>query len=561
MSIPKRHIYQLSWAILPIALAATTLLKVAHKVQANQTPAPITKEIKLGNARPDTLYAMTLAIKDPSHLQGSDAVLATVKDSQGTIDSKWLHTADLDFYLTLKPRAAGPITVTLSSATQAPDLLTALKKIPTPAGEVEPGVIAAAPNGTWQTAQPFEFGQTIYGGADDRPYAPAKVEDAYAAMIKGFQWFKFTYKGTAPRLVYFTLGVTDRDVPLDVDIFQPGKDSAGNPDAVPYNKGEFVYQVEATQNYPGLYKFRTRILEPGHDYYLRIAADHPSFQLHTSDYPIPPYTNPHEAVRAGMDFLINMGDTWLSNTPRRGAVALRTTMQHSENQLCIACHPAQFTTRGYLTAVHNGYAPTQRPALEFIMDRIYNNERPLYGEPGTNWVRVIYTARTVSSRLPLITHQYEENVTHDAPRPKFDLPSAEYLKIHYKGLKVMPGDEADGCEPDVSPFEIATQSWQTFDMVYKQTKDPQWLTERDHVETLATAYVPKNMIDVNWKIIMLSTIDRAKYQSQIDELIAQLYEYESPQGALAVPLRQKSQARGLRLLQRRARPRPGRPPS
>ena len=25
--------------------------------------------------------------------------------------------------------------------------------------------------------------------------------------------------------------------------------------------------------------------------------------------------------------------------------------------------------------------------------------------------------------------------------------------------------------PDVSPFEIATQSWQTFDMVYKQTED------------------------------------------------------------------------------------------
>ena len=36
---------------------------------------------------------------------------------------------------------------------------------------------------------------------------------------------------------------------------------------------------------------------------------------------------------------------------------------------------------------------------------------------------------------------------------------------------MMPGDEADGCEPDVSPFEIATQSWQTFDLVYNQTHD------------------------------------------------------------------------------------------
>ena len=48
----------------------------------------------------------------------------------------------------------------------------------------------------------------------------------------------------------------------------------------------------------------------------------------------------------------------------------------------------------------------------------------------------------------------------------------------------MPGDEADGCEPDVSPFEIAQQSWHTFDLAYKQTKLQDWLDERDHVEQL-----------------------------------------------------------------------------
>jgi HEAT repeat protein len=241
-----------------------------------------------------------------------------------------------------------------------------------------------------------------------------------------------------------------------------------------------------------------------------------------------------------MDFLVNMGDSWLSNTPRRGAVALRTTMQHSETQLCIACHPAQFTTRGYLTAVKNGYAPTQRPQLEFLADRLYNNARPLYGEPNTNWVRVIYTARTVSSRIPLLTDQYEQNVTHDKPRPNFSVPYANYLKIHYKNLKEMPGDEADGCEPDVSPFEIATQSWQTFDMLYKQTKDQQWINERDHVQSLALAYEPKNMIDLNWKIMLLSTIDKTKYQTQLDQLITQLYEYETPQGGWPYPFDKKA---------------------
>ena len=307
--------------------------------------------------------------------------------------------------------------------------------------------------------------------------------------------------------------------------------------------------MEATQNYPGLYKFRTRILQPGQEYYIRVAGNHPAYQLHTSEFPVPPYADPHVAVRAGMDFLVNMGDSWLSNTPRRGSVALRTAMQHSETQLCIACHPAQFTTRGYLTAVQNGYRPTQRSALEFLMDRIYNNARPLYGEPDTNWVRVIYTARTVSSRLPLIAQQFEQNVTHDPPRKNFSVPYAEFLKIHYKGVTTMPGDEPDGCEPDVSPFEIATQSWQTFDMVYKQTHKPEWLTERDHVEALAVALrAQEHDRSRTGRSCSSSAVDRAKYSAQIDQLIDQLYSYETPEGALALPLRQKSQARGLHLL-------------
>jgi HEAT repeat protein len=535
-----------SWAIVPLAIAAWIIGAIVHAgrfVQADQTAQPALQSIKLGAARPGSLYALTLGVKNPAQLQGNDAIRVTVNDAQGEVASKWLHSADLDFYLTLKPRAAGPLTVSLSSppGVRAPEISSTLSKILQPTtltGDLtgaKRGVIAAAPNGSWQSAQPFELGQTIFGSDDERPYAPSKSEDGYAAMLKGFQWFRFTFREKQPRLVYFVLNVTDRDVPLDVDIFQMGKDEAGQPDVVPFTAGEFVYQVEATQNYPGLYKFRTRILQPGEEYYVRVAANHPAYQLHTYEYSVPPSKDPHEAVRAGMDFLINMGDTWLSNTPRRGAIALRTTMQHSETQLCIACHPSQFTTRGYLKAVQNGYAPTQRSSLEFLTDRIYNNTRPLYGEPGANWVRVIYTARTEASRLPLITHAFEQNVTHDAPRKNFAVPYAKFLKIHYKGLTVMPGDEADGCEPEVSPFEIAQQSWQTFNMVYNQTHQADWLTERDHVEQLALPDEPKNVIDLSWKIMFLSEINREKYSAQIDGLIDKLYEYETPEGGWPYP--------------------------
>lgn len=505
-------------------------------VQASSGKVPNTEtqqRLRLGVAEPGSLYSLTVAIRNPAELQGDQQVHVAVADVRGVVAEKWLHTADLDFYLTLRPRTRGEVTVSVSAqdADPMPEVETGFHRIRMRSGE--PAVIAAAPNGTWQDAEPFEFGQTIFGADDERPYAPAPGEDRYAAMLKGFQWFRFTFHGTQPRLAYFVLDIADREVPLDVDIFQLGKNGAGQPDVVPYTGGASVYQIEATQNYPGLYKFRTRILKPGETYYVRVDANHPAYQLHTYDYPVPPYQDPRQAVRTGMDFLINMGDTWLSNTPRRGAVALRTTMVHSDTQLCIACHPTQFTTRGYLTAVANGYPPTQRPALEFLTDRIYNNERPLYGEPGADWVRVIYSARTVASRLPLIEKLFEQNVTHDPPRLSFNVPYGNFLKIHYKDRTAMPGDETDGCEPTVSPFEIATQSWQTFQMLYQQTDDRQWLAERDRVEQLALPYEPKNMIDLNWKIHFLATVGREKYQTQLDQLLGQLYSFQQPNGMWA----------------------------
>ncbi len=549
-----RSLRVVRWAIIPlfiIALLAWATVRTGRSVHAGQSSPSSERRIQLGAAHPGALYALTLGVKDPAALQGNDSVRVTVKDGKGEVESKWLHAADLDFYLTLRPRAPGQITVNLSSTagSKVPEINAILSRILTqPASSAgkfpgaRRGVIAAAPNDTWQEAQAFELGQTVFGSDDERPYAPSRSEDGYAAMLKGFQWFHFTFREKEPRLVYFVLNVTDRDVPLDVDIFQVGKDASGQADMIPYTTGEFSYKVEATQNYPGLYKFRTRILQPGQEYYVRVDANHPAYQLHTYEYRVPPNSDPHEAVRSGMDFLINMGDTWLSNTPRRGAVALRTVMQHSETQLCIACHPSQFSTRGYLKAVQNGYAPTQRAGLEFLTDRIYNNARPLYGEADTNWVRVIYTARTVASRLPLIAHAFEENVTHDPPRKNFDLPYAKFLKIHYKGLTVLPGDETDGCEPDVSPFEIALQSWQTFNLAYNETHVMDWLAERDHVQSLTLPYEPKNMIDLNWKIMFLSEVDRDKYGSQIDALIDKLYQYETPEGGWPYPFDKTAKA-------------------
>ncbi|MGC2659980.1 MAG: hypothetical protein WA324_18635, partial [Bryobacteraceae bacterium] len=315
-----RHRLRAFQLFAPLLLAGVCVLFLAAGRPSEPSNAA-ERRIDLGKADPGSLYAVTVAVKDPAAFTNLKPVEVQLSDAQGVIATKYLHAQDLDFYLTMRPRTKGAAVAKLRAGAgeTLPAIETGFERISNVASKS--AVIAAAPDDTPDTAQPFEFGQTIFGGADDRPYAPAPGQDRYAALVAGFQWFRFTFHGAQPRLAYFVLDVTDREVPFDVDVFSKGKNDA----IEPYTAGTSIYQIEATQNYPGLYKFRTRILQPGGTYYLRIDANHPSFQLHTFDYPVPPYTDPHQAVRTGMDFLVNMGDSWLSNTPRRGAVALRTT--------------------------------------------------------------------------------------------------------------------------------------------------------------------------------------------------------------------------------------------
>jgi len=491
-------------------------------------------ETPLASLKAGELYSLTIWLKDPAAVASAAEIRVQVDDAAGPVLEKTLHAGDLDLYFTLRPRkdGAGAVRLRRNDAARGLDVRVEIRPIRQKRSAA--AAIAAQPNATWQQAQEFRYGQTLVGAADERPYTPAPSEDAYQALLKGFQWFKFTFPGPSSRLVYFVLNVLDRDVPPDVDIFAFGTNNTGEPDVVPYKDGAFVYQPEATQNFPGLYKFRTRILKPGQTYYLRIAANHPAFQLRTYEYPVPPYDDPQLAVRAGMDFILNMGDSWHGNTPRRGAVALRSTQPHAETQLCIACHPTQFPLLGYLTAVSNGYPVTQRDALKFLTERLYNNPRPLYGHPQTNWVRVIYSARTVASRLPHLLSLFEQHVSGEPPRPGFDTGYASFLRMHYADLKELPGNEADGCAPEVSPFEIAAQSWQTLDLLARRAagkpEETTWRGERDRVEAMAAVRRPANVIDLNWKIAALASMGREKHREQLELLIEQLYRWQTEKG-------------------------------
>ena len=468
------------------------------------------------------LYGLTVSVEPDRIVSGE--IIVTARDGRGVIVEKSLHAFDPDLSVMLRPRVDGEITVELAGHNADADAASIAWQ---PIANPGPGAaIAALPNREWRDAQEFALGQTVFGSGDDRPYAPASAGGAYAGLMAGVQWLRFTSHETQPKLVYFALDVTDRDVPADVDVFCRKDD-----EMVPYRDGASAYTPEATQNFPGLMKFRTRIVKPGETYYVRVAANHPAWQLRTETYNTPPYRDAQEAVRAGMNYLVRLGDAWHANMPRRGAVALRNTMPHAEAQSCIACHPTQFTARGYLTAVKNGYPATNRPAIDFLLDRLRNNPRPLYGQESADWARVIFSARTVASRVPVLLDMQERllggprasDVTHGY---------ASYLKLHWEGRAEMAGDEADGSQPAVSPFEIGLQTWQTYGLAARDFPGENWNERRQAVERMLVAAKAANVIDLGWKLTALATIDRGRYRDEIATLQEEIYRWQRADGRL-----------------------------
>jgi hypothetical protein len=474
---------------------AAALLIFTVSVWVNQAASPA--DAKPVDLRAGVLYGVTVSARDLNTL-GDSKVRVAIGDPQGVLAEKVLHAFDPDFYFTLRARTSGPATIIAR-----PDLSVTLTEIGTAAGQV------SEQKAKWTGAQSIRLNETVLASADERPYVPV---NGYADLLKGQHWYRFT--ATADELAFFAVEATDRDVPADLDVFQ-----LNGGVLEPYSAGAHQYIPEATQNFPGLSNYRTRKISAGHTYYLRVSANHPAYRLRTATYALPPYRDPRQAVRTAMDFTVSLGDSWLNNIPRRGSVATRDTLPHPETQNCIACHPTQFTTRAYLTAVRNGYTPVNRVAADSLIWQLRNNPRPLAGHESANWARVIFSARTVSSRLPVLLDDASVLPGFGPAPPDIVTGAAGYLKLHYKGLDKLAEDEADGASPAVSPLEIGLQSWQTFGLAGDS---------RSTLESQIAAYEPRNVIDLNWKIIALSTIDRSKYSGAVGSLVEELMRKQTP---------------------------------
>src|SRR5579871_3295413 len=140
------------WNFICLTLAGVAVIFLLRAARMGSAPQPsesqpTERRIDLGMLRPDSLYGITVSVKDPAAIQGKDSIHVTIADAAGPVTAKWLHSADLDFYLTLRPRAPGrgSVLLTATQGSAIPALEVAANRIPM-ASKGEPAVIATYPN-------------------------------------------------------------------------------------------------------------------------------------------------------------------------------------------------------------------------------------------------------------------------------------------------------------------------------------------------------------------------------------------------------------------------------
>lgn len=491
----------------------------------------------------DQPFAVLVYLPSVREVEDGDALAVTISDAVGVVVRKTLHAGDPDFYVTLRPRAPGQgkIEVRASPSATRPKtyhLRVYAGALGTGGKDPKHPMIAALPASDWRGAQEFELGQTVYASNDERPYLP-RFQDAALALedlAAGAQWFTFKYTGPGSKLVHFIVDILDRDVPVDVSLFV--RDGEG-PDSkmVAWSEGIERYNTEQSTKFHGLQKFIARVIKPG-TYWVRVMGNHPVYRLRAELYDLPPYTDPAKAIRTGMDYLVRKGDSWQADVPRRGSVVLRNSNRLGETAQCIACHPTHFTTRAELIAIENGWPLRERLGLQFLTERLYNNPRPLYGQPDFVWARMISAPGNVLSRLAEMLVEYEKNVSGETRAGLLD-PIGNFLEKYWTGVE-SPITESNGNQPRVSGFEVALHSGLVFAELHRRTGSEKYLELHDRVEEVAATGKPIDMIDLCWKTVALAEFDRSKHAAAIDQLVAEIFAQQKTNGTWSVAFNSSS---------------------
>jgi hypothetical protein len=472
---------------------------------------PIHSEsIRLPTLRAPATYSLLFSVKAVEVLTPDVRIQVTLADRDAVLVTKVLHAGDPDVYVPFHvSRTGGPVLRLQVSGPVAGQFHLVVNKWPSSYG------LDAGSNHQWQNASPMELSTTVFASGDNVDYIPVPGTPRKLA-IEGQQaenWYKFRFDGKKPKLVFFQLELMDRDdLPADVSVFRLADGKIGE-----FTDGQDSVAIpHEVQALPGNI-FAPRTLNDAGEYYVRVRANHPEYKLRTRVYDPPPYLDPQEAVRTGVDYIMGAGDSWFANTPRRGGRLDRVASVHQETSLCVACHVSHFSQRAQLYSTLSGYPVVQRAQLKFLTDRFYNNPRPFYGfeKDGAVWARMISAPANVLSRMSQLTSMFENEVSRE-PFPAYHEAVSKYLDIYYAGRSDLPPDETNGNTPLVSTFEVAWYSWKT-------TRDAR-------IPQMIAGAPVKNVIDLCYQALALADIDSVKYKQQIAANAARILSLQRPSG-------------------------------
>lgn len=494
--------------LLLLALSVCSLSDAAPLPVIVSKSAPVRSEtIPLNGVDSHHQYSVLYSLT--STIPGATAAVE-IRQGATVLAAKTLHTGDNDFYTQFRLPHPGPGPVLVIEAGSTP----AQYKLEVNRWPLS-GQVKSAPSHRWQEATLIPLGKTVFASGDDAEYIPLPVTSRKGIVEdpNTTDWYKFEFTSAKPRLVFFQIDLMERDqVPVNVAVYR-----VVNGKLAEFYEGEDpVTLPHEVQALPGN-KFTPRILKDTGIYYVSVKGSHPEYKFRTRVYDAPPYADPHEAVRAAVDYILAAGDSWHANTPRRGGILDRVDSIHQETSLCVGCHTTHFPQRAQLYATRNGYPVVQRQQLQFLSERFYNNPRPFYGfeEQGATWARMISAPANVLGRMSHLMGIFEDQIT-GAPRAAFHNGINKYLRIYYADRDRLPADETNGNTPIVSAHEVAWYAWSS-------DKDPRM------GDMIAKGEV-KNMIDLCYQTLALADIDRAKYKDQIAKNAARILSLQRPDG-------------------------------
>jgi HEAT repeat protein len=450
-------------------------------------------------------YVLRAALRSGT-LREADRLSVSLMQGGKTILAKDLNAGDTDLYTHYRPLTAEPVVLRLSAGAHAEKGLpfeVTFSELPIAA--VDRPAFDPGPN-ELQSAAPLTLGRSVYGCVDEVDYLDNRDEGA-----KGFRWFRIDYTDDKPALVYFYLDVLDRDVSVNLRMYKadprtkelkfypckPDGSQARYESSVTasgIDPMEIIHDREGnpTRGREERYsKHISRVLTRG-TYYLEVNANHPDFILRTRKLPVPPYSNPQDAVEAGMQYIMNVGDAWFAQVPREGAIYRRVQNIHDTGTRCTACHPSVFSTEANLVAHRNGYPIVSKEQFWYVVTRLYNSMAPLYGHDGLYYQRFISIPFQAQGKQGGILMDYENEVS--GVRSKTFLRFGPFLKAGWAERTDLPPDELNGVVPRDSKFGFAWRDWRVLHEIARRTNDADYTRTAEKVAQLLTREESKGQI-------------------------------------------------------------------